>query len=128
MSALDLMGPPRTILASTRMWEDQNSPGDQGFKQRLLQNQFAPLSEVYVVVTRPHPQQVGMSNFTSDIVQWAQTNAVTTRDPTQLSYYCGWLEPEILDHNRVRPRRSFTVVLDLNFRGRPKALPIDDLE
>jgi hypothetical protein len=34
----------------------------------------------------------------------------------------------MLDHNQVRPRRQFTIELELNFQGRPMALPIDDVE
>jgi hypothetical protein len=37
-------------------------------------------------------------------------------------------DPEASDHNRVRPRRHFMVTLDLNYRGRRKALSVNDLE
>jgi hypothetical protein len=57
------------------------------------------------------------------------TGSTFITQPSQVASVYGWLEPEIPDHNRVRPKRRFTLTLDLNFRGRPRALPIDaDLE
>jgi hypothetical protein len=71
-------------------------------------------------------------NSGSGIGLWAYTKTGTNTDLIQLphaaGYYEDWLEPEIVDHNRVRPKRRFILSLELNFRGRPKALPIDDLE
>jgi len=50
---------------------------------------------------------------------------------TYLNDFTSRLQPisyEIFDYIRVPPRRRFTVSLDLNFRGRRAALPIDDAE
>ncbi len=144
--------------ASTGWWGEQTSPGEQGFGQSLVfmsrtnaepqnlviapwlqqlsvkrtfgsRDRFALLPDVNVVVTCSYAQ---ISNSATDFVRWARTNipsSTNSEQPMQLSiYYDAWSESEMRDHNRVRPRRSFNLVLDLNFRGRPKALAINDLE
>jgi hypothetical protein len=69
-------------------------------------------------------------NPATNIVQSFGTSIGASTGVAATGYYGGsWFEPEIReDHNRVPPKRRFTVTLDLNFRGRRKALPIDDLE
>lgn len=36
------------------------------------------------------------------------------------------IPPDVFDHNPAPPRRHFTVPVELHFRGRAPALPIDD--
>jgi hypothetical protein len=91
-------------------------------------NQFAFLPEGNVVLTWPYDEIYNSAS--GDTAQWFPTNPaarIIVQTPQATSHY-GWSEPKVLDHNRVRPRRRFTLMLNLAFRGRPKALPIDDFE
>jgi len=69
---------------------------------------------------------VGITQQRFETVSDTSSNFIQTLGT--IDYNGGWVEPEIMDHNRVRSRLRFTVMLEPNFRGRPKALPIDDLE
>jgi hypothetical protein len=139
------------------IWEELANPGGQGTeKHRVIvsgtnsepRNSTMTISNINLGLLQPFStslfKRAGfnfividdehnyISSFVSSIIQAPQSNSLTYLVPSYVSamtdHSSGWLEPEMLDHNRVRPKRRFTVTLDLNFRGRPKALPIDDLE
>jgi hypothetical protein len=138
------------------MWEALAKPGGQAAEQdRVLVNgtsseprnsaitisnintgllhllaTLLPASAGFNVLSNPHYEP--LNTFEIGIVEASRTNSATSsaflRMPAVSGHSSGWFGPEALDHNRVRPRRHFMVTLDLNYRGRRKALPVNDLE